>query len=129
MQQKLIRHHRVPGMVGRFEYRGLPVLNFVPEGETWEGFPIIVFPERDEAMVEGDIYSFSLIMTLEATYVVDGVIHRVAHARYPTSRKHGDDFDAIVHRSKQNQSNIGRIEGDAADKLRALRERLVAATG
>lgn len=68
-------------MIGKFGYhRNCSLLHFLPPGESKDGMPVIVFPHRNHQAVEGRTYDFVMSMSREATYTIDGVKYRVAHA-------------------------------------------------
>ena len=68
-------------MIGKFDYHnGCPILHHVPQGQSVDGKPLIVFPEQEASIAAGGAYEFICKVTRNATYVHNGVTYRVAHA-------------------------------------------------
>ena len=98
-------------MIGTFEYRlNCSLIHFIPQGETAGGYPVIVFPEKPEKVVPGKQYCFIPRLTRSATYVVDGIVYRVAHATnvIDTAFKEGTFLDEVIH-NKAGQPASGAL--------------------
>jgi hypothetical protein len=116
-------------MIGTFNYReNCSIPHFIPQGESNNGFPVIVFPKKNTDIVIGNTYEFMVQMTMKATYTIDGNIYRVGHAVAPreVTGTEGDDIDAIMHRpSKDSSATIGNVlDPSTTEKLLALKASL-----
>jgi len=115
---------------GMFDFRlkGCSIPHFIPNGETCDGFRVIVFPQKDHEVTLGKTYSFLMQLTREATYTIDEEVFRVAHAVRLTevSGTEGSEYDAVVYRppdvEKETLSSF--VDDDTVRELKALKARL-----
>jgi len=119
-------------MIGRFDYyKNCSLIHHVPQGETYQGLPVIVFPRNAMSVVAGHTYEFAMRIS-SGTYTIDKKEYRVAHATIlrETEGKEGGIIDQILHSHKMGQTlktkSTGSTLGDRLDpetraKLEAMR--------
>ncbi|MCA9366081.1 hypothetical protein KC722_00720 [Candidatus Kaiserbacteria bacterium] len=111
---------------GTFGYHlNCSIPHHVPQGEFAEGMPVIVFPKDRKDVTVGKTYEYTSVLTKQATYVIDGVVYRVAHAFIGqcVTGEEGHAVDVILYNPRDAlSSRLGdRVD---ADKLAAFMEKL-----
>ena len=121
-------------MIGKFGYyKNCSLIHYIPQGETWQGLPVIVFPRNAMSVVENHTYEFDYRIS-SGKYVIDGVEYRVAHATIlrETEGKEGGIIDQIMHshatgqtlKTKPVDTTLGgRLDQETRDKLLAIAAR------
>lgn len=119
-------------LTGKFDYhiKGCATPHHIPQGESRDGYPVIVLLRHASEATIGKTYSFGIMMTRDAVYVIDNITYRVGYATsiLPVSDSEGDAFDVLVH-APQKPKPAKLAEGlrpDVLDRLQALKARLVA---
>lgn len=117
---------------GIFNYHeNCSIPHHIPPGQEQDGCPVIVFPKNIHDVTIGRTYTFISVMTRRATYTIDGQVYRVAHAigLVEQSGTEGDSIDLMLHSPKtMPPTKLGDyLNGDVADQLIALREKLAMA--
>ena len=119
-------------MIGKFGYhKNCSLIHHLPQGEMYQGLPVIVFPRNAMSVVEGHTYEFDMRIS-SGTYVIDGKKYHVAHATIlrETEGKEGGIIDQIYHAHKTGQTaktkpvdtTLGsRLDPETRAKLDAMR--------
>lgn len=110
---------------GRFDYwNNCPILCFLPHAAEYEDRPVIVFLSDRADVTRGELYEFTVKMTRQATYVLDGVTYRVGHAAHirRLDAEEGTRMDYLLHNSTEGGTvTLGDlIDPEVAKRLQAL---------
>ena len=111
-------------MIGSFDYRNnCSLICIIPDGVTDDGHPVIIFPKERYDVSTGVPYNFEMTMTRQATYLLDDVKYRVAHADVimDMAGKEADLLDKAVHSCVGTQAVS---LGDSYPLLAGLKDQL-----
>ncbi len=109
---------------GQFGYRrNCSIPHFIPQGLEHDGYPVIVFPQRNSDVTVGKTYDFTIKPTRAATYTIDGEVYRVAHAIAPRdiNDEEGTIFDQIECLEKPTTFTLGeRFPPELVERMRQM---------